>query len=88
MYAAANHDPRQFSDPEKFDLRRSPNKHLSFSEGIHHCIGAPLARLESVSAFTRLVRDDVKLDIDLANSTRKAEFNLSGYRVQPVSIAG
>ncbi len=88
LYAAANHDPRQFTDPEKFDLRRSPNKHLSFSEGIHHCIGAPLARLESVSAFTRLVQDDVKLDIDLAHSIRKAEFNLSGYRVQPVSIAG
>jgi hypothetical protein len=34
------------------------------------------------------VQDDVKLEIDLANSVRRAEFNLSGYRVQPVSIAG
>ena len=88
LYAAANHDPRQFTHPEKFDVRRTPNKHLSFSEGIHHCIGAPLARLEAVSAFNRLIRDDVKLELDLANASRSAEFNLSGYRVLPASIAG
>lgn len=88
LYAAANHDPRQFANPETFDVRRAPNKHLSFSEGIHHCLGAPLARLESVSAFSRLVRDDVKLELDLANATRGAEFNLWGYRVQPASIDG
>jgi cytochrome P450 len=88
LYAAANRDPRQFKDPERFDLRRQPNRHLSFSEGIHHCIGAPLARLESVAAFQRLLREDVRLELDLAHASRMAEFNLSGYRVLSATVAG
>jgi cytochrome P450 len=55
-YAAANRDEREFERPDTLDLDRSkPGRHLAFGSGIHHCLGAPLARRELYWAFRALV---------------------------------
>jgi cytochrome P450 len=56
LYGVANRDPRQFSDPERFDVRRDPNAHVGFGgPGPHFCLGAHLARREVAVAFRQIL---------------------------------
>jgi cytochrome P450 len=52
---AANRDPAQFPEPERFDIARNPNRHLAFATGAHHCAGMALARLEGAIAVSRFL---------------------------------
>jgi cytochrome P450 PksS len=56
VLGSANHDERQFSHPDMLDITREPNKHLAFGQGVHYCLGAPLARLEAQIALNTLLR--------------------------------
>ncbi|HYJ89141.1 MAG TPA: cytochrome P450 [Pyrinomonadaceae bacterium] len=89
ILGSANHDETQFPDPEKFDIKRDPNKHLSFGQGAHFCIGAPLARLEGKIALTTLFRRFPELR--LAQPAEKLRWRKSlivrGVEELPVTLA-
>ena len=55
VIGAANRDPEAFSDPNTLDLSRNDKPNMSFGRGIHHCLGAPLARLEAAAAFRGMI---------------------------------
>ncbi|WP_327299449.1 MULTISPECIES: cytochrome P450 [unclassified Streptomyces] len=83
--ASANRDERQFPDPDRFDLARTPNKHLTFAYGPHFCIGAYLARAELNAVFGGLRA--MAADMWLTGEPRRIYANfLSGFATLPVSF--
>ncbi|WP_109523867.1 MULTISPECIES: cytochrome P450 [Nocardia] len=82
--AGANRDPAVFTDPDRFDITRENAKnHLSFSSGIHVCLGAGLARMEAVHALRALF--EAFPDLRLTDPpTRRPLFTLHGYKHLPV----
>ncbi len=87
VIASANRDPAHFTDPDSLDLRRSPNRHLSFGQGAHYCLGASLARLEASVALPTLVRrvPGLRLAVRPDQLTWRGGIILRGLRALPVS---
>ena len=87
LIASANRDETQFEDPERLDLGRLKNRHLAFGQGIHYCLGAPLARLEGQIALRRLLERMPSLRLAVPESTlrwRKG-LNIRGLEALPVA---
>lgn len=78
LLGAANRDPRQFENPHEFDIARTPNRHLGFSQGIHYCLGAPLARMETKVALTNLLERNPNLRLAVDPEDLKAQ-SLPGW---------
>ncbi len=88
LLASGNRDPDQFEDPERFDVTRTPNNHLGFGFGIHHCLGAPLARMETQVALTSLVKRAPDLALTIDQVAYKSNVVLRGMESLPVSMRG
>ncbi|MGW7422925.1 cytochrome P450 [Streptomyces sp. NPDC054813] len=85
LFGSANHDPDVFDHPGELDLTRRDNPHISFSAGIHYCIGAPLARIELAASMTALLEKAPTLSL-AAESHRKPNFVIRGLEGLSVSV--
>jgi cytochrome P450 len=81
---AATHDPRQFDDPDAFDIDRPPSVAIGFGHGIHSCLGAALARMESRIALEELAKRWRRLEVDTDGLQRVHMSNVAGYKNVPV----
>ena len=84
LTGAAHRDPEQFSDPDTFDITRTGTSVLSFSGGIHYCVGAPLARLEAEVFFPALLNRFP--DLALTGQPLRRGYVVRGYDSLPVTV--
>ena len=86
-FALANFDPEAFEDPDRIDLTRSPNPHLTFAHGMWHCVGAPLARMQLRLAFTALFArfPNLRLVRPLSELTKPSNQLAGGLSELPVT---
>jgi cytochrome P450 PksS len=89
VIGSANHDQSQFASPEHLDLARSPNPHLAFGQGMHYCLGAPLARLEAHIAFETLLARcaDIELGVPPESLTWRRGIFLRGVERLPLRLS-
>ncbi|WP_369272473.1 cytochrome P450 [Streptomyces sp. R11] len=85
LFGSANHDATVFENPAALDLTRKDNPHISFSAGIHYCIGAPLARIELAASMTALLEQAPTLRL-AAEPERKPNFVIRGLEGLSVEV--
>jgi cytochrome P450 len=85
--AAADRDPARFEEPDSFRLGRSAG-HVAFGHGVHHCLGAPLARMEATVAITAMLErvETLELAVDAADLEWTPGLLMHGVRQLPVSV--
>ncbi|MGH9046301.1 MAG: cytochrome P450 [Acidimicrobiales bacterium] len=87
VLASANHDPAAFKDPDDLDLGRLENRHLGFGFGLHHCLGAPLARLETSIALASLLKRAGSIELTSRPISYRQNVVLRGLAELPVHIS-
>ena len=83
---AANHDPAQFAEPERFDVARKPNRHVAFGQGDHVCVGMNVARMEGRIAFARLLARFPGIELN-GEPERDRRVRFRGFRKLPVRLS-
>jgi cytochrome P450 len=83
--SSANRDPEVFTNPETFDISRDPNPHVAFGSGVHHCLGATIARLEGQEVFKALAERFPSLHVDSAELTYQPSITFRSLKSLPVA---
>jgi cytochrome P450 len=86
LTGAATRDPRQFEHPDDFDITRPPAVAIGFGHGVHSCLGAALARMESRIAIEELASRYQRLEVDTDGLRRVTMSNVAGYKHVPVTV--
>ncbi len=86
LTASANRDDRRFADPDRFDVRRKIDHHLTFGHGLHFCLGAALARLEGRVALEEVLARFPRWEIDEENAERVRTSTVRGWHRLPVLV--
>ncbi len=84
VMAAANRDPERFSDPDRFDVARTDNRHLAFGYAAHFCFGAALARVEAQEAFEAIIQRLPDLKLQPGTLVWRNNLGLRGLTALPV----
>jgi cytochrome P450 len=86
LNGSANRDPREFADPDRFDVRRTSGRHISFGFGAHFCLGAALARLEGRVALGGTLARFPRWDIDPAELVPVQTSTVRGFSSVPIHL--
>jgi cytochrome P450 len=83
--SSANRDPNVFAEPDKFDITRQPNPHVAFGNGVHHCLGATLARVEGQEVFKALAERFPDLEVATKDLEYQPSITFRSLKSLPVS---
>jgi cytochrome P450 len=86
LVGAANRDDRKYDDPDRFDVQRKIDRHLTFGYGIHFCLGAALARLEGRVALDELLQRFPEWEVDMDRAKLASTSTVRGYETLPVRL--
>jgi cytochrome P450 len=82
----ANRDPEVFANPDTFDITRDPNPHVAFGNGVHHCLGATLARLEGQEVFKALAERFPALHLETEDLAYQPSITFRSLKALPVAL--
>lgn len=83
--SSANRDPQKFANPDTFDIGRDPNQHVAFGSGVHHCLGATIARLEGQEAFLALAQRFPNLHMETKTLEYQPSITFRSVKSLPVA---